>query len=220
MDAAFDGPEEDEDDGEGAERRGLLSGHNAPAVDSPQRNMPVPGDYDFERDYVCLSLFSIRDVADNQTQPPSSSPPEYQFPHNASNPAPGNSNGQIPIAPPVRPNQRHFLGGLLPSSFLPRRASATAGGRVLGAGQSGVFGNLAARPGGGEVITQTEEGGDFAPEIESKDAPPVGLLPFTMLILDISSCFERCCTSLLGYYCRSTFFKFAIRTTPQLDKRG
>jgi hypothetical protein len=171
MDAAFDGPDEDEDEGEGAERRGLLSGHNVLA-DAAQRSMPVPGDYDFERDYVCFSSTAYG-LANNQTQPPSSSPPEYQFPHNASNPAPGNSNGQIPIAPPARPNQRHFLGGLLPSSFLPRRASAAAGGRVLGAGQSGVFGNLAARPGGGEVITQTEEGGDFAPEIESKDAPPV-----------------------------------------------
>jgi hypothetical protein len=119
--------------------------------------------------YVYENFFTIK--ADIQTQP-SSSPPEYQFPHDAANPAPGNTNGQLPIAAPARPNQRHFLGGLLPSSFLPRRPSASAGGRVLGAGQSGVFGNLAARPEGGVLAVQTE-GGDYVPELESKDAPPV-----------------------------------------------
>ena len=41
MDAAFDGPEEDDGD---AEQRGLL------ANSTPERR--VPGDYDFERDYV------------------------------------------------------------------------------------------------------------------------------------------------------------------------
>jgi hypothetical protein len=56
MDAAFDGPDEEEDDGEGAEKRGLLSGHPAPA-DQGMRSMPIPGDYDFERDHVRVREF-------------------------------------------------------------------------------------------------------------------------------------------------------------------
>ncbi|KAI9637781.1 putative metal ion transport-related protein [Dioszegia hungarica] len=156
MDRAFDGPDEDDDLEHGGETRGLLASHPAARADR-ERVMPVPGDYDFERDY---------------TQPPSSSsPPEYQFPHDASNPAEGNTNGQLPLSPAVRPGQaRHFLGGILPSAFLPRRASAAAGGRVLGAGQSGVFGNLAARP--GQEMVVPPPGVDYVPELESKDAPP------------------------------------------------
>lgn len=59
---------------------------------------------------------------------------------------------------------RHFLGGVLPLSFLPRRQPPAA----LGGGQSGVFANLSARP---ENQTQTDDGG-WANEDTQKDAPP------------------------------------------------
>lgn len=116
------------------------------------RSHAVPGDYDFERDY---------------TLPPSS-PPPFQ-PYSARNPAPGNTNGLIPTSTPIRPTaQRHFLGGLLPSSILPRQLSSSP--RVVGGGTSGVFGNLAARP---DVHTpQAEDGAEYAPEETQKEGPP------------------------------------------------
>lgn len=45
MDAAFDGP--DDEDDEGGERRGLLSSQRQEGV-----SRGMPGGYDFERDYV------------------------------------------------------------------------------------------------------------------------------------------------------------------------
>ncbi|WVR05494.1 hypothetical protein IAU60_002512 [Kwoniella sp. DSM 27419] len=152
MDAAFDGPPDlDEDEGE---THGLLSNHQrrdtAPG--------PIPGDYDFERDY---------------TLPPPS-PPPFQ-PYSSHNPAPGNTNGIIPTSPAYRPpiaspTPRHFLGGILPSSFLPRQQGPAPGSRVLGGGTSGVFGNLAARPDNRPV--PGADGNEYAPEETSKDAPP------------------------------------------------
>jgi hypothetical protein len=60
----------------------------------------------------------------------------------------------------------------LPSSFLPRQTGVNAHGRVIGAGNSGIFTNLAARPttGPGE---QRQDGPEYAPEDEQKDGPPV-----------------------------------------------
>jgi len=42
MDAAFDAPEDE------GETHGLLGRR--------ETNQPIPGDYDFERDYVCLKI--------------------------------------------------------------------------------------------------------------------------------------------------------------------
>ncbi|WVW82686.1 hypothetical protein I302_104697 [Kwoniella bestiolae CBS 10118] len=151
MDAAFDGP-----DGEGedeTENHGLLGRDRGNFTNDGAR---MPGDYDFERDY---------------TLPPSS-PPPFQ-PYSSHNPAPGNTNGIIPTSPTYHPPQRrHFLGGLLPSSFLPRhQANGSPASRIIGAGSSGVFGNLAARP-----DTSAQEGGrdegDYVPEDEQKEGPP------------------------------------------------
>ncbi|RXK37206.1 metal homeostatis protein bsd2 [Tremella mesenterica] len=141
MDAAFDGP----DDDEGQESHTLL----------PQ-NGHMPGDYDFERDY---------------TLPPPSPPPFEEY--SAQNPAPGNTNGIVSTGPIVRPNpqqHRHFLGGILPTSILPRQASPTPGSRVLGGGQSGVFSNLSARP--NLDTAAVREGPEWVPENEQKDGPP------------------------------------------------
>ncbi|WWD16265.1 hypothetical protein CI109_100691 [Kwoniella shandongensis] len=151
MDAAFDGPPDFEEEGE---THGLLGREQERRDRAPG---PIPGDYDFERDY---------------TLPPSS-PPPFQ-PYSAQNPAPGNSNGIISTAPPYRPNHnppRHFLGGILPSSFLPRHASPTPGSRVIGGGTSGVFGNLAARP-DGQHAGPDGDGPEYVPEDEQKDGPP------------------------------------------------
>ncbi|KAK8869474.1 hypothetical protein IAR55_000038 [Kwoniella newhampshirensis] len=151
MDAAFDGPPDFEEEGETHGLLGRQRGRQDP------RTGPIPGDYDFERDY---------------TLPPSS-PPPFQ-PYSAHHPAPGNTNGMIPTSAPRRPhpNQpRHFLGGILPSSFLPRQASPTPGSRVIGGGTSGVFGNLAARPEGHHAAPEGD-GPEYVPEDEQKDGPP------------------------------------------------
>lgn len=82
----------------------------------------------------------------------------------------------IPTSTPIRPTpQRHFLGGLLPTSLLPRQPSPAAG--VVGAGNSGIFRNLAARPapGAGEG---RRDGPEYVPEDEQKDGPPVSAHPY------------------------------------------
>ena len=56
---------------------------------------------------------------------------------------------------------------------MPRRASPQPGSRVLGAGNSGIFGNLAARPDGRPRGNGEEDGVDYVPETEQKDGPPV-----------------------------------------------
>ncbi|WWD09755.1 hypothetical protein V865_007883 [Kwoniella europaea PYCC6329] len=155
MDAAFDGPDgEGEDD---TENHGLL-GRDRTLNAASGREDRMPGDYDFERDY---------------TLPPSS-PPPFQ-PYSSHNPAPGNTNGIIPTAPayhPTPPQRRHFLGGLLPSSFLPRHApNGSPASRIIGAGSSGVFGNLAARPDTTNQNGNRDEG-DYVPEDEQKEGPP------------------------------------------------
>ena len=157
MDAAFDGPEDE------GEQHGLL------ANSTPERR--VPGDYDFERDYVSFPLFPTQtELISPQSQPPSS-PPPFQ-PYSSHNPAPGNTNGVIPSSPPVRPGpNRHFLGGLLPTSLLPRAASSNPTTRVVGAGQTGVFTNLSARPAAG--AGRERDGPEYVPEDEQKEGPPV-----------------------------------------------
>jgi len=52
MDRAFDDPGDDDDEHDANEEHRLL-GNNAPSS-SPQRAAPMPGDYDFDRDYVSL----------------------------------------------------------------------------------------------------------------------------------------------------------------------
>ncbi|WVQ86179.1 hypothetical protein IAT38_008347 [Cryptococcus sp. DSM 104549] len=154
MDAAFDGPPDGDDDDQGeTETHGLLGRSSHSHVHDERDRMP--GDYDFERDYTL----------------PLESPPPFQ-PYSAQNPAPGNSHGVVPTSTPARPapSPRHFLGGILPTAFLPRNPSPTLGSRVVGGGTSGVFGNLAARP--ERRIGESEGGVDYVPEDEQKDGPP------------------------------------------------
>lgn len=162
MDAAFDGPD---DDDEAGESRGLLGDRPS----TPRRGT-VPGEYDFDRDYVSCGDWSVRkQLTESQTQPPES-PPPFQ-PYSSHNPAPGNTNGLIPTAPIPRPNpQRHFLGGILPTSFLPRQQTPN----IIGATNQGVFANLSARP-ENEGARRDREGVDYVPEDEQKDGPPVSI---------------------------------------------
>ena len=67
MDAAFDGPDDDEDEEEGGERRGLLGRDRSRGGEGDtgangveEQRGRVPGDYDFQRDYVSsLSCFGL-----------------------------------------------------------------------------------------------------------------------------------------------------------------
>jgi hypothetical protein len=148
MDAAFDAPPDVDDD----ENSGLLGGTNSQPTRRSTDRPRIPGDYDFDE-----------------------APPPFQ-PYSSHHPAPGNTNGILPsdtVRPP--PQSRHFLGGILPSSFLPRQASPAPHGQVIGAGNSGIFANLAARPGTGPAI-QRQDGPEYAPEDEQKDGPPVSSL--------------------------------------------
>ncbi|WWC89671.1 uncharacterized protein L201_004596 [Kwoniella dendrophila CBS 6074] len=158
MDAAFDGPDGEDE----TENHGLLGrdrNHNQDHHVSSGRENRMPGDYDFERDY---------------TLPPSS-PPPFQ-PYSSHNPAPGNSNGILPSTPAYHsrpPSQRHFLGGILPSSFLPsRQPNSSPASRIMGAGSSGVFGNLAARPDNPQNAPTDADGNEYVPEDEQKQGPP------------------------------------------------
>lgn len=58
MDRAFDGPEHDDDDDHDAHEGHRLLGADTTAHNStsPQREAPMPGDYDFDRDYVSVPL--------------------------------------------------------------------------------------------------------------------------------------------------------------------
>jgi hypothetical protein len=147
MDAAFDAPPDADED----ENSGLLGNNARPAQRQVEDRPRIPGDYDFD-----------------------DAPPPFQD-YSSHNPAPGNTNGILPsdtVRPPIQ--SRHFLGGILPSSFLPQ-ASPTPHGRVMGAGNSGIFTNLAARP-TTEAAVQRQDGPEYAPEDEQKDGPPVSLL--------------------------------------------
>lgn len=74
----------------------------------------------------------------------------------------------MPSEPVARPRPaRHFLGGMLPTAFLPRKQAPPA----VGGGQSGVFANLSARP-DQQPVDRREDGPEFANEDELKDAPP------------------------------------------------
>lgn len=74
----------------------------------------------------------------------------------------------MPSEPVARPRPaRHFLGGVLPTAFLPRKQAPP----TVGGGQSGIFANLSARP-DQEPIERREDGPEFANEDELKDAPP------------------------------------------------
>jgi len=148
MDAAFDAPPDADED----ENSGLLGNNARPAQRQVEDRPRIPGDYDFD-----------------------DAPPPFQD-YSSHNPAPGNTNGILPsdtVRPPIQ--SRHFLGGILPSSFLPQ-ASPTPHGRVMGAGNSGIFTNLAARP-TTEAAVQRQDGPEYAPEDEQKDGPPVSLPP-------------------------------------------
>ncbi|WOO83282.1 putative metal homeostasis protein bsd1 [Vanrija pseudolonga] len=152
MDAAFDGPHDDDDHDDAQEDHHLLANNSR----SQEHRAVMPGDYDFDRDYFL--------------GPPPGSPPPFE-PYSATNPAPGNTNGVIPASSSVqRPARRHFLGGILPLSFLPTRAPRQ--GPAVGGGQSGVFANLSARPENRTVRQGGEDGPEFANEDEMKDAPP------------------------------------------------
>ncbi|EKD02284.1 metal ion transport-related protein [Trichosporon asahii var. asahii CBS 8904] len=157
MDRAFDDDDDEEHDSHEGAR--LLGGPAQPSQPTSSANSRMPGDYDFDRDYFL---------------PPPGSPPPFED-YSATNPAPGNSNGIVPSSSDVRRPKppRHFLGGILPLSFLPRQRGQDehAPGPGVGGGQSGVFANLSARP-DGQHGGEGEEGSEWANENELKDAPP------------------------------------------------
>jgi hypothetical protein len=165
MDAAFDAPPDADED----ENSGLLA-REANNRDAERILDRIPGDYDFDRTYVSFMHPYIL-LHYSNIQP--DLPPPFQD-YSSHNPAPGNTNGVLPqdtIRPPVQ--SRYFLGGLLPSSFLSRQSSVNSSGRVIGAGNSGIFTNLAARPAAGLGEQQRQDGPEYAPEDEQKDGPPV-----------------------------------------------
>lgn len=106
-----------------------------------------------------------------QFLPPPGSPPPFE-PYSASHPAEGNSNGILPTGHVARPKpRRHFLGGILPLSFLPSQRAAPHD--HVGGGQSGVFANMSARPDNSAPSDEPrEDGPEWANEDERKDAPP------------------------------------------------
>jgi hypothetical protein len=124
---------------------------------------PIPGAYDFEREYDF---------------PPPGSPPRPSsraLPNDI-----GNSNGLLPIAPIQTPKPRvsffrRAVGAILPTHYARVPTSEVHSTRPTGGGieNDGVFANIAAKPQPSRVI-RTEDGGIYvAPENAQDQTPPV-----------------------------------------------
>lgn len=176
MDDAFD--EEDDD----CRNSALISesatfNSRCPTIDSqstlqrspPPSAFPIPGSYDFERDY-------------DYTLPPPGSPPGLSA--SAQPNDYGNSNGLIPNPSSVigasprghgSPSFfRRAVGALLPSHYQ-RVATEAPSQRFIGGGaeNDGVFANVMAKPVRGSRSVRAEDGSVYlAPEETQKEAPP------------------------------------------------
>jgi hypothetical protein len=164
LEAAFESDSEDD------ESQQLESMPLTRTQHQPHRSPPVPGAYDFERDY-------------DYDRPPPGSPPRpsaMALPNEI-----GNSNGLVPaereVARPQPPRPSFFrraVGAVLPTHYalVPTSDSEAGGsGRVIGGGSmnDGVFANVTAKP-GRQVPVQTEQGDvHMVPEESQRDAPPV-----------------------------------------------
>ncbi|KAH9936934.1 hypothetical protein B0H21DRAFT_698826 [Amylocystis lapponica] len=167
MEAAFDDPDSDDDDGPLNTTR---NGYHPLAYEEPSAPQPehIPGTYDFENaDY-------------DYTMPPPGSPPgpsARALPNEW-----GNSNGLVPSPESVRTDAgrgrgnwfRRTAASVLPSHYVhrfglvPKPPSNAVGG---GESNDGVFANVTAKP---SLPRQIQEGDEtyLVPEETSKDAPP------------------------------------------------
>ncbi|KAF8341622.1 uncharacterized protein EI90DRAFT_3034643 [Cantharellus anzutake] len=163
MEAAFEGSDDEADEGVNDVSRPLIQPHqhqdsqshplqtssndpfHTPSLHSSTRSLP--GGYNFEYDYANM--------------PPPGSPPRpsaLALPNSY-----GNTNGLLPTDPPARPTIsrpglfRRALGAVLPTHY----AHDTHGG---GLGNDGVFGN-------GELGVSADDP-HWSPEDARKDAPP------------------------------------------------
>jgi hypothetical protein len=161
-------------------------------------NTPLPGAYDFEREYT----YDI---------PPPGSPPRptaFALPNDI-----GNSNGFLPSSPIRIPLPRISLfrravGAILPTHYT-RVPSEPTHPRVIGGGldNDGVFANVTAKPQRGREV-HSEDGNIYVvPEEAQKDVPPVRISSpqFSLPISLTDACIPviRCrstgrCTTLLG----------------------
>ena len=127
-------------------------------------NPPIPGAYDFEREY-------------SYDLPPPGSPPRptaLALPNDI-----GNSNGLLPTSPIRIPLPRVSLfrravGAILPTHYT-RVPSEPTQGRVVGSGldNDGVFANVTAKPQRAREV-RTEDGDIYVvPEEAQRDVPPV-----------------------------------------------
>ena len=143
------------------------SAGNVSEESSGLTNPPIPGAYDFEREY-------------NYDLPPPGSPPRptaLALPNDI-----GNSNGLLPTSPIRIPLPRVSLfrravgavGAILPTHYT-RVPSEPTQGRVVGSGldNDGVFANVTAKPQRAREV-RTEDGDIYVvPEEAQRDVPPV-----------------------------------------------
>ena len=97
---------------------------------------------------------------------------------------------------------------------------------MIGAGQTGIFSNLSARPDNAAPENRTDNS-DYVPEIEQKEGPPVrdDLMTPTRATFHtedrtvISNGHARCCAYILGHNCRAALFYFTFRPPFFINKR-
>ena len=160
LEDAFGLANEDDDD----ENTPLTRNGQQPPANTQGHPNPVPGAYDFEREY-------------GYDYPPPGSPPRpsaFALPNDI-----GNSNGELPSSPVRLPMPRLSLfrrtvGAILPTHYVQVHAESSHG-RPLGGGleNDGVFANVTAKPQRTmELRTETGEA-YLVPEDSQKDVPPV-----------------------------------------------
>ncbi|KAJ7593069.1 hypothetical protein C8J56DRAFT_779264 [Mycena floridula] len=152
LDEAFESDDEDVNHSETTPLQRRSAGHSIE---------PIPGTYDFERDY--------------DYPPPGSPPPAHLAFANDF----GNTNGLLPTSPvavrPTGPSQpffRRIVGSILPTHYAQVPSSSRPSVRGGGIDNDGVFANVMAKPQPAQVV-QTEDGQThIVPEDSQKEAPP------------------------------------------------
>ncbi|EEB97752.1 hypothetical protein MPER_02861, partial [Moniliophthora perniciosa FA553] len=185
LNAAFDGEEESEDESTSLNRNQNDSTTPTSTLHtrtfSVSEAQPIPGAYDFERDY---------------DHPPPGSPPgpsAFALPNDF-----GNSNGQLPSSP-IRPRFqgnaqgsstgrrffRRVVGAVLPTHYarVPTEEGDSGAGngrrtRIGGGTENdGVFANVMAKPQPAQAVQMPDGNVHLVPEEVQKEAPPADAVP-------------------------------------------
>lgn len=165
LDEAFESDNEDTASVADLESTPLTHSQATPRHAGPEAPTPIPGAYDFERDY--------------DYGPPPGSPPRpstFAVPNEI-----GNSNGFMPTSPVQIPGSRpsffrRAVGAILPTHYA--RVPTESHSEIRGGGNDGVFANVSAKPQRPRTVQAADGEIYMVPEDSAqKEAPPVSALP-------------------------------------------